>query len=434
MNEQPHPLESQLKLSNKEIKKETQARFKKIAAEVAGPGKLIPGDITSPKGYYAEGLHAGLKKSKKDFGILYSQTPAAVAGVFTTNKVKAATIAVDKKVVEHGSARAIVVNSGIANACTGKVGTENALKMQALGAEKLNISPAEVAICSTGVIGTQLPMEIVEKGFHALTLGQKAGHEFAKSILTTDTQTKEIVYEVEIDGKAVRIAGAAKGSGMIHPNMATMLAFITTDAAVEQKALQALLADSLSHSFNQITVDGDTSTNDTVLVLANGAAGNAPLSPAHPEWQKFADSFLTVAQAIAKMIAADGEGATKLIEVQVNGAETLQDGNMIAKGIVGSNLVKAAMFGEDPNWGRIICAVGYTGGKSDPMKTTIEIGDVLVFENGMPVPFSEAHLRKILSQEKITIKADLHEGEAVGRAWGCDLTYNYVKINAAYHT
>lgn len=399
--------------------------------------KLSSKNIVSPKGFKAAGLHCGLKHKKKDLAVLVSEIPASVAGVFTTNAVQAAPLKVTKEVVyTTKKMQAMIVNSGNANACTGKQGAKDAQIMQALMAEKLGIGANLVGVCSTGVIGEMMNMEPLVNGINQLEPKDnlESAIDFAQAIMTTDTVMKNTSYSTIVDDKEIIIAGVAKGSGMIEPNMATMLGFITTDANIESDVLQATLADITNMTFNAITVDGDTSTNDTVVVMANGLAGNAALTPDHPDWQNFYYTLKTVAEDLAKMIAKDGEGATKLIEVEVEGAFSDEEGRKIAKTVVGSPLVKTAVFGCDANWGRIIAAVGYSGAMVDPEKITIQIGGVTMVENGEPVPFSEDGLIQILKMHEVKIYVSLGIGEGKGHAWGCDLTYDYVQINASYRS
>ncbi|MGE7695299.1 bifunctional glutamate N-acetyltransferase/amino-acid acetyltransferase ArgJ [Lysinibacillus sp. NPDC094177] len=399
--------------------------------------KLSSKNIVSPKGFKAAGLHCGLKHKKKDLAVLVSEVPASVAGVFTTNAVQAAPLKVTKEVVYlTKKMQAMIVNSGNANACTGKQGAKDAQTMQALMAEKLDIDANLVGVCSTGVIGEIMNMEPVASGINQLEPKDnlESAIDFAQAIMTTDTVMKNTSYSTIVDGKEVIIAGVAKGSGMIEPNMATMLGFITTDANIESDVLQATLSDITNLTFNAITVDGDTSTNDTVVVMANGLAGNESLTPDHPDWQNFYYTLKTVAQDLAKMIAKDGEGATKLIEVEVEGAISDEEARKIAKTVVGSPLVKTAVFGCDANWGRIIAAVGYSGATVNPEKITIQIGGATMVENGEPVPFSEDTLIQILKMHEVKIYVSLGIGEGKGHAWGCDLTYDYVQINASYRS
>lgn len=400
--------------------------------------KRISGkNIATPKGFKAVGIHCGLKHKKCDLAVLLSEVPASVAGVFTTNAIQAAPLVVTKEVVQQiGQMQAVIINSGNANACTGKQGMIDALTMQEKTAQQFGISPNLVGVASTGVIGEKLNMEPLLKGIEQLepTSTLEGSIQFSQAILTTDTVTKNTAYRTEVDGKEITIAGTAKGSGMIEPNMATMLGFITTDAKIESSHLQEALKSVTEVTFNSITVDGDTSTNDMVLVLANGMAGNQPLSPAHPDWGTFIQTLHVVAQDLAKMIAKDGEGATKLIEVEVEGAVSDAEARKIAKTVVGSPLVKTAVFGCDANWGRVIAAVGYSGASIDPLGITIKIGDTTVVTDGEPVNFSEEDLILYLKQPEVKIFVGLNKGSGNGIAWGCDLTYDYVQINASYRS
>lgn len=395
--------------------------------------KAIKGNIASPKGFTADATHAELKFQKLDLGLILSDVPAAVAGVFTTNKVAAAPIDLDKAVVAGGVAQAIIVNSAIANAVTGDEGITNAKKTQRLLAEKFDLNPSHVAVCSTGVIGKQLPMDKIALGISKLSAENSHTNGFAEAILTTDLVTKEVTYEVEIAGKTVTVAGVCKGSGMIHPNMATMLGFITTDAKIAQPLLQNMLSEIIETTFNQITVDGDTSTNDTVLVMANGQADNAEILVDTEDYQAFKTVLAIVCQDLAKKIAADGEGATKLIEVNVTGAPDELSARLIAKQIVGSSLVKTAIFGADPNWGRVISAIGQVAAFDVP-DIELEIQGDLVLLHSTPVDFDQAELSEKLKEKIVVIDADLNNGTQSGTAWGCDLTYKYVEINALYHS
>lgn len=399
--------------------------------------KLSTKNLVSPKGFKAAGLHCGLKHKKKDLAMLVSEVPASVAGVFTTNAIQAAPLGVTKKVVyETKQMQALIVNSGNANACTGKQGKIDAEEMQQLTADKLAIDANLVGVFSTGVIGEVMNMAPVRQGVAKLDLQDslESAIDFAQAILTTDTVMKNTAYSTIVDGKEVIIAGTAKGSGMIEPNMATMLGFITTDANISSEVLQQTLSSLTDVTFNAITVDGDTSTNDSVVIMANGLAGNEPLTPTHPDWANFYKTLQVVAEDLAKMIAKDGEGATKLIEVNVVQALTDEEARKVAKTVVGSPLVKTAVFGADANWGRVIAAVGYSGASVDPDKIAIKIGGKLLVEDGEPVPFSEEELMQILKQHEVKIDVSLGQGEGSGLAWGCDLTYDYVQINASYRS
>ena len=396
--------------------------------------KVIKGNIASPLGFSADGLHAGFKKRKLDFGWIVSEVPASVAGVYTTNKVIAAPLIVTRDSIKKSQKmQAIVVNSGVANSCTGIQGTEDAYEMQKLTADKLKIDQDLVGIASTGVIGKLLPMDTLKKGLSKVVVNGNAD-DFAKAILTTDTATKTIAVTEMFGRDKVTMAGVAKGSGMIHPNMATMLAFITCDANISSETLQMALSQNVETTFNQITVDGDTSTNDTVLVLSNGCTLNEEILPETPEFYKFKDMLEFVMQELAKKIAKDGEGATKLIEVEVTSAPNALDARMMAKSVVGSSLVKTAIFGEDPNWGRILAAVGYAGVDVPVDNIDIYLGNIPVMIKSSPVSFEEEEMQDIMQGDNIEITVDLHAGKSVGMAWGCDLSYDYVKINALYNT
>lgn len=396
--------------------------------------KVIEGNIASPLGFSADGLHAGFKKKKLDFGWIVSEVPASVAGVYTTNKVIAAPLLVTKASVQkEGKMQAIVVNSGVANSCTGQKGLEDAKEMQALTATKLGIAPDLVGIASTGVIGDFLPMAVLKKGLSKLVVNGNS-HDFAKAILTTDTKEKTIAVTDYFGKDEVTMAGVAKGSGMIHPNMATMLAFITCDANISSETLQLALSKNVETTFNQITIDGDTSTNDMVLVMANGCTKNKEILPETPAFDQFCQMLSFVMTDLAKKIAQDGEGATKLIEVKVEGVANELDARMIAKTIVGSSLVKTAIFGEDPNWGRIIAAVGYAGADISVNQIDISLGDIPVMVASSPVDFDEEDMADVMQADTIRISVNLHSGSSSAKAWGCDLSYDYVKINALYRT
>ncbi|AYG00269.1 bifunctional glutamate N-acetyltransferase/amino-acid acetyltransferase ArgJ [Lactococcus allomyrinae] len=392
--------------------------------------KEVEGTIASPKGFSADAVHAQLKYKNLDLGIILSEVPAAIAGVFTTNKVYAAPVKLNREIIKNGKAQAIVCNSAVANAVTGDEGWQNALKTQKMIADKFNLVQEHVAVCSTGVIGVQLPMEKMATGISKLSkVGNPAG--FAQAILTTDTKIKTINLEEEIGGKIVKMSGVCKGSGMIHPNMATMLAFITTDAKIAQSLLQKTLSALIETTFNQITVDGDTSTNDTVLILANGMAANEEILEGTKDYLLFRQMLEKVCQVLAQKIAADGEGATKLIEVTVKGAFDSLSARLIAKKIVGSSLVKTAIFGADPNWGRIVSSIGQAADfEVDDIE--LKIQDELVLYHSTPVQFEAAFLSEKLKENMISIVVDLNCGTGNGQAWGCDLTYKYVEINALY--
>ena len=396
--------------------------------------KTIDGTIASPLGFSADGLHAGFKKKKLDFGWIVSEVPASVAGVYTTNKVIAAPLLVTKASIQKSQKlQAIVVNSGVANSCTGQQGLDAAYEMQRLTAQKLKIEPDLVGLASTGVIGEQLPMDTLKNGLSQILVSGKA-EDFAEAILTTDTCTKTCVVTEEFDSDLVTMAGVAKGSGMIHPNMATMLAFITCDANISSATLQKALSQHVETTFNQITVDGDTSTNDMVLVMANGCRQNEEILPDTEEFEKFSKMLRYLMADLAKKIAKDGEGATKLIEVNVRHAKDEQSGRMIAKSVVGSSLVKTAIFGQDPNWGRILAAIGYAGADVSVDNIDIWIEGIPVMQASSPVAFDPEETSDAMAGELLTLTIDLHDGDAEAQAWGCDLSYDYVKINALYRT
>ncbi len=398
--------------------------------------KTLSGGAAAPAGFVAGGAVCGVRNSgRRDLGLLFSERECTSAAVFTRNVLKGAPLSVTRETIEAGGVRAVVANSGNANAATGERGLRDAYRMQALAAKALGIEAHQVAVASTGVIGVHLPMDKIESGIHAAStdLGQE-GAGFAEAILTTDTRVKEAAVEVEVGGRTVTIGGTAKGSGMIHPNMGTMLAFLTTDAAIEKNCLQETLARATDRTFNRVTVDGDTSPSDMAILLANGAAGNEPLTLDSPEYPVFAEAVETVARELAKEIARDGEGATKLVEVTVEGARDEESAAALAKSVVGSNLVKAAVFGEDANWGRVVTAMGYSGVKFDSGSMELWFGPVKVFSDGEPAPHEATEANAALAAGEVRIAARLNEGSASATAWGCDLTYQYVEINGSYRT
>ena len=403
----------------------------------------IQGGVTAAKGYEAVGIFAGIKKDKKDMAMIYSQAPCAAAGTFTTNLVKAAPVKWDQRQVrECETARAVVVNSGVANACTGAVGEHYCRETAHAAAEALGISENEVLVASTGVIGVQLPIAKIKKGVAAmaplLSESAAAATQAAEAIMTTDTVKKEVAVCVELGGKTVTIGGMCKGSGMIHPNMCTMLSFVTTDAAISKEMLQKALSADVKDTYNMISVDGDTSTNDTVLLLANGLAGNEEITEENEDYHTFLSALNYVNTTLAMKLAADGEGATALFEVKVVGAESKEQAVTLSKSIVTSSLTKAAIFGHDANWGRILCAMGYSGASFDPERVDLYFesaaGKLQIIKDGVAVDYSEEEATKILSENKVTAIADLNLGSETATAWGCDLTYDYVKINADYRS
>ncbi|PKM80528.1 MAG: ornithine acetyltransferase [Firmicutes bacterium HGW-Firmicutes-14] len=398
--------------------------------------KHVTGGVTSPPGFKASGVKAHIKYDRKDLAVIVSEVPAAAAAVFTTNRIKAAPVLVSSRHLADGTARAIVVNSGCANACTGQKGMEDALEMARITAGCLKCKPDDIFIASTGVIGQQLPMERLISGIKdaVKNLSRRGGHDAAEAIMTTDKVPKETAVSFELDGKTVTIGGMAKGSGMIHPNMATMLAFLMSDVNIDSQLLRKALKYAADRSFNCVTVDGDTSTNDSLVILANGLAGNRRIESEDEGFQVFRDALTEVCSTLARMIARDGEGATKLVEIRVRNAPSFADARSVAMAVANSSLVKTAIFGEDANWGRIICAVGYSGVEVDPDKIDIFIGDEKVAENGAATGFSEENAKKVLEKDEITILIDLHLGDAEALAWTCDFSYDYVKINADYRT
>ncbi|MFP3716313.1 bifunctional ornithine acetyltransferase/N-acetylglutamate synthase [Bacillus safensis] len=395
----------------------------------------IDGDVSSPKGFEAKGIHIGLRYSKKDLGLIVSEVPAASAAVYTQSHFQAAPLKVTQQSLKKtGQLKGVIVNSAIANACTGEQGLKDAYDMQAACADMLGVAPDYIAVSSTGVIGECLEMDKIKKGIAELKEAKAEKGHFEEAILTTDTVIKNTAYTLTIDGKEIIISGAAKGSGMIHPNMATMLGFVTTDANVEQEALQQALRDITDVTFNQITVDGETSTNDMVLVMANGMAQNNALNEEHPEWPLFKEGLKLACEDLAKEIARDGEGATKLIEAKVAGAKNNLEAGIIAKKIVGSSLVKTAVYGTDANWGRIVGAIGHSAASVTPEEVEVYLGGQCLFKHNEPQPFSEEKAKAYLEQDEITIFIQMSEGNGEAAAWGCDLTYDYVKINASYRT
>lgn len=404
----------------------------------------INGGITAPKGFLASGLNAGIKnQTKKDMAMVFSSTPCAAAGVFTTNLVKAAPVKWDKEIVTTSPyVQAVVVNSGIANACTGAEGLGYCADTAAEAASALNIPKTAVLVASTGVIGKQLPIDKIKSGVTALSKVLGSSREDAKlaaeAIMTTDTKSKEVACTLELGGKQVTVAGMCKGSGMIHPNMCTMLCFVTTDVAISHELLQKALSEDVVDTFNMISVDGDTSTNDTVLVMANGQAENTPITKEGEDYKTFCEALHFIMLELSKKIAGDGEGCTCLFEATVIGAKDKNQARTIAKSVVCSSLTKAAVFGHDANWGRILCAMGYSGAQFDPEVVDIwlesKAGTIKIVENGIATDYSEETATKILSEEEVIAKMDIKEGNETATAFGCDLTYEYVKINGDYRS
>ena len=406
--------------------------------------KQIPGGVTAAKGFEAAGVEAGIKyKNRMDMALVYSQVPCKAAGTFTTNVVKAAPVKWDQKVVyEHGCAQAVIINAGVANACTGAEGYGYCLDTAKAAAKAFGISEESVLVASTGVIGMQLPMDKILAGVEMLSKAKgdslEHGTLASKAIMTTDTVNKEIAVEVELGGKTVTIGGMCKGSGMIHPNMCTMLGFVTTDVNISKELLLKALQEDVKDTYNMVSVDGDTSTNDTVLLLANGLAENQEITEENEDYKTFCEALNVVNTFLARKIAGDGEGATALFEVKVVNAASKEDAVILSKSVVTSSLTKAAIYGHDANWGRILCALGYSGVQFDPEKVDLyfesEAGKLKIIENGVSTGYSEEVATKILSEEEVTAIADMKMGEYSATAWGCDLTYDYVKINADYRS
>ena len=393
--------------------------------------------ITAPKGFIAAGTAAGIKKTADlDIAILYSKSPASAAGIFTLNKVRGHSLELCADNIKDGSARCVFVNSGNANACLGPSGYEDAKRIADLCAEKLAIKPEQVLTGSTGVIGYPLPMDKISTGITnaCKALSRSGGHKAAIAIMTTDTHAKETSVDFSIGGKTVTIGGMAKGSGMIHPNMATMIGVLTTDALISPSLLKNLLKKTADKSFNRISIDGDTSVCDKILILANGMSGAPEIFPDTHEAMQFEKALLKVSVTLAKMIAADGEGATKLIEIQVKNAVTASDAHIAAKAIANSPLVKTAFFGEDANWGRILTAVGYSGCEFDPDETSISIGPMLLFRKGVAIPFDEDTAKLVLKEKDIKVIVDFGTGTFDTTVWTCDLSRDYIDINASYRT
>lgn len=403
----------------------------------------INGGVTAPKGFKATGLKAGIKKDKKDMAMIYSEVPCVAAGTFTTNQVKAAPVKWDQNIVyNYNKAQAVVINSGVANACTGALGMKYCEDMARAASKALSIEQMNVLVASTGVIGKQLPMDKIVAGIDllvpALDDSLEGGRLAAEAIMTTDTIPKEVAYTFEIGDKTVTIGGMCKGSGMIHPNMCTMLGFITTDINISKELLQEALKADIEDTFNMVSVDGDTSTNDTVLILSNGMAGNEKIIEKNENYDKFVVALHAVNEFLAKKIAGDGEGATALFEVKVINAQSKEQAVILSKSIVTSSLTKAAVYGHDANWGRILCAMGYSTAKFNPDTVDLyfesKAGKLKIVENGMATEYSEQEATKILSEDEVTAIADIKMGTATATAWGCDLTHEYVSINADYRS
>ena len=393
--------------------------------------------VTYAKGFKAAGVKAGIKKSGNlDVAVIYTETPAAIAGTFTQNKVAAAPVYVSKETVATGSARAIVANAGCANACTGKQGMDDAYKTREIAAKELGINADDVIVGSTGVIGVTLPMDKLEKGIKdaVADLSETGSINAANAIITTDTHCKTMTVKFDIGDAEVHMGAIAKGSGMIRPNMATMLCYITTDLDIEQSLLQKALSTCVEKSFNMISVDGDMSTNDTVVVLANGLAGNKKITEENADYDIFCSNLMALCVELAKEIAADGEGASKFLTINAKGAKSFADAKTVGMAVANSPLVKTAFFGEDPNWGRVICAVGYSGADMVPEKTVVKFGGITIFDCGVGAQYDSEALVKVMRENDIVIDIELNLGDSDATVWTCDLSYEYVKINGEYHT
>lgn len=406
--------------------------------------KIRTGGVTAATGFAAAGIEAGIKyKDRKDMAVIYSERPCVLAATFTTNVVKAAPVMWDKKIVEESAfGQAVIINAGIANACTGSEGMAYCKQTAQTAAKALHIPEDAVLVASTGVIGMQLPMEKIEAGIEKLAKAKaetlEAGTRAAEAIMTTDTRSKQAAVEIEAGGVKVTIGGMCKGSGMIHPNMCTMLAFVTTDAVISKELLTKIVKEDVQDTFNMVSVDGDTSTNDTLLVMANGMAGNPEIKEGTKEYEAFKEALHYINEALAKMMAGDGEGATALFETTVIGAATKEDARRLSKAVICSSLTKAAIFGHDANWGRILCALGYSGAVFDPEKIELffesKSGRLRIYKDGTADNYSEEEAAGILSDPEVRVIVDMKAGTESATAWGCDLTYDYVKINADYRS
>ncbi|RKI88611.1 bifunctional glutamate N-acetyltransferase/amino-acid acetyltransferase ArgJ [Parablautia intestinalis] len=406
--------------------------------------KIISGGVTAAKGFEAAGAQAGIKyKERMDMAVIYSRKPCVLAGTFTSNLVKAAPVLWDKKIVEESAfGQAVIINAGIANACTGKEGYDYCKQTAARASQALGVPEDSVLVASTGVIGMQLPIERIKAGVDKLAGAKadtiEAGSQAAKAIMTTDTRSKETAVEIDINGVKVTLGGMCKGSGMIHPNMCTMLAFVTSDAVIAKELLTKAVKEDVKDTFNMISVDGDTSTNDTLLVMANGMAKNPEIKEGTPEYEAFKEALHYVNETLAKMMAGDGEGATALFETKVINAAAKEDARILSKAVICSSLTKAAIYGHDANWGRILCALGYSGVKFDPEKIELyfesRAGKILIYKDAVAADYSEEEAGKILSEPHVTVIVDMKMGNETATAWGCDLTYDYVKINADYRS
>ena len=405
---------------------------------MAGQITLIEGGtVTSVRGFLAGATYAGLKtyaEDKLDLGLILSEAPCTVAGVFTTSSIRSPSVTVTQQHVAKGSVRGLIVNAGIANTCVGDQGYTDAKELTALAAAKLGVQQEEVLVCSTGVIGVELPISLIRSGVEKITVSADGGHALARAMMTTDTRPKEVAVSFEVDGRQAQMGGVTKGSGMIHPNMATMLAFVTTDAAVERDFLDATLREVADISFNMLTVDGDTSTNDTLLVLANGLTENQPIAAGSSDAGTFKEALTEVCVNLTRQMAKDGEGASRVIVVELAGARDTADARKAARTIASSNLVKSAVYGADPNWGRVMMALGRSGAAAEETKIDLYVNGVCIMQAGKPVPFHRDAVVALMRGPEVTFRLDLHLGNGEATAWGCDLTEEYVIINSAYTT
>ena len=398
---------------------------------------LAGGTVTSVQGFLAGATYAGLKtyaEDKLDLSLLLSEAPCAAAGVFTTSTIKSPSVTVTQEHLDRGPVRGLVVNAGIANTCVGDQGYKDATEMTALAAGQLGVKPEEVLVCSTGIIGVELPMSLIRTGIQDIELSRDGGPRLARAMMTTDTRPKEVAVTFEVDGQPVRMGGVTKGTGMVHPNMATMLAFITTDATVDRNFLQTTLREVADATVNMLTVDGDTSTNDTLLVLANGLAGNRPITAGSPDAATLTEALLEVCVHLTREMARDGEGATRLIVVEVTGAKDTRDARIAARTIASSNLVKSAVHGADPNWGRVLAALGRSGATAVEEKIDLYINGVCIMQEGKQIPFHRDAVVVLMRGPEVTFRLHLNLGDGQATAWGCDLTEQYVIINSAYTT
>jgi glutamate N-acetyltransferase/amino-acid N-acetyltransferase len=403
-----------------------------------GPISFVEGGtVTTAMGFLAGATYAGLKtyaEDKLDLGLILSEVPCTAAGLFTTSTIKSPSVTVNREHLAQGNPRGIIVNAGIANACVGEQGYKDAQEMTVVAARKVDASPEEILVCSTGVIGVELPISLIRSGVEKIELSQDGGHDVARAMMTTDTRPKEVAVTFQVAGKQVHLGGVAKGSGMIHPNMATMLSFLTTDAAVEREFLRTTLREVADESYNMLTVDGDSSTNDTVLVLANGLAGNRSIAAGSADADTFKEALMQACVYLTRELARDGEGASHLIVVEVVGAKDTNDARKAARTIASSSLVKSAVYGADPNWGRVLAALGRSGTAADEDKIDLFVNGVCIMEGGTPVPFHREAVVALMRHPEVSFRLNLNLGEGQATSWGCDLTQEYVIINSAYTT